>query len=93
VVAAVAVGGGFAAFSYGTRVALGAAACPALQTASSQPPAALVTAADHFAQGNYDYDRGSCDHAIADHGRAIALNPQFAEAYNNRTHTYMARQN
>jgi hypothetical protein len=91
--AAVAVGGGFAALSYGTRVALGAASCPALHTVPSQPPAALVTAADYFAQGNYDYDRGSRGQAIADCGRAMALNPRFAEAYNNRAHTYMARQN
>jgi len=55
----------------------------------SEPPSALQTAKDYFAQGDYDYDRGHCTQAIADYTQAIRLNPNFAEAYNNRGYTYM----
>ncbi len=66
--------------------------CITIHTPSSQPPAALVTAADYFVQGDYDYDRGDCTRAIADYSQAIALDPAFAEAYNNRAYAYMAQQ-
>jgi tetratricopeptide (TPR) repeat protein len=55
-------------------------------------PAALVTAEDYFAQGNYDYDSGDCQLAIADYSEAIARNPDYAQAYNNRAYTYMILQ-
>ena len=56
---------------------------------SSQPPLLLLTPDDYFAQGNYEYDRGSCGQAIANYSQAILLRPGFAEAYNNRAYTYM----
>jgi tetratricopeptide (TPR) repeat protein len=58
-------------------------------TATSAPPAAHITAADYMAQGDYDFDLGNYTRAITDYTRAIALNPSFAEAYNNRAYTYM----
>jgi tetratricopeptide (TPR) repeat protein len=66
--------------------------CSPVKGVSSRPPAALVTARDFFALGNYEYDQGSCDGAIAAYGRAIELDPNFAEAYNNRAYSYMVKQ-
>jgi len=60
---------------------------------NTTPPAQLVSAADFFTQGDYDYDQGDCEAAIAGYTRALALDPQMAEAYNNRAYTYMAQQN
>src|SRR6186997_463743 len=57
----------------------------------STAPATLVTAQDYFAQGDYDYEQGNCDKAIADYARAIELNPDLAEAYNNRAYIYMVK--
>ena len=37
----------------------------------SQKLSALVSAQDYFAQGDYDYERGACDSALADYTRAI----------------------
>ena len=50
----------------------------ASKTPLSTAPATLVTAQDYFAQGDYDYEQGNCDKAIADYARAIELNPDFA---------------
>jgi tetratricopeptide (TPR) repeat protein len=58
---------------------------------ASKPPAALVTAADYLAQGDYEFDRGDCARAIAAYSRAIELNPGYAEAYNNRAYAYMTQ--
>src|SRR5438046_849198 len=57
-------------------------ACAPVSGATSSAPAALISAQDWFARGDYDYDRGDCAKAIADYGQAIALKPDFAEAYN-----------
>jgi len=57
----------------------------------SAAPSALVTAQDYLAQGDYDYEQGNCDKAIADYARAIELNPSFAEAYNNRAYVHMVK--
>lgn len=62
---------------------------PASPTPSSTMPAALNTAADYFALGDYEYDREDYEAAIAAYGRAIELKPDFAQAYNNRAYTYM----
>jgi tetratricopeptide (TPR) repeat protein len=50
-----------------------------------------VTAQDYLAQGDLDYERGYCDEAIADYTHAIDLDPDFAEAYNNRAYIYMVK--
>lgn len=67
------------------------APCTSSLTPISQKPSTLVSAQDYFAQGNYDYERGDCDTAIADYTRAIEINLKFAEAYNNRAYTYMVQ--
>ncbi len=59
----------------------------------SQKPSVLVTAQDYFAQGDYEYERGACNAAIAAYTRAIEIDPKFAEAYNNRAYTYMVQHN
>jgi tetratricopeptide (TPR) repeat protein len=56
-------------------------------------PVFLVTAQDYYAKGDYDYDQGACDQAISDYSRAIKLNPNIAEAYNNRAYVYMVEKN
>jgi tetratricopeptide (TPR) repeat protein len=65
--------------------------CAPLPGASSKPPATLVTAQDYFEEGDFEFDRGNCDAAITAYSRAIELNPNFAEAYNNRAYTYMVK--
>lgn len=57
----------------------------------STAPAALVTAQDYFAQGDYDYEQGACEQAIADYTRAVELDPNLAEAYNNRAFVLMVK--
>ncbi len=56
-------------------------------------PVQLATAADYLAQGDYDYEQGRCDQAIAAYSRAIALDPEMPTAYNNRAYAYMVEQN
>jgi len=57
----------------------------------SPASATLVTAQDYFAQADYDYEQGNCDQAIVDYARTIELNPDLAEAYNNRAYIYMVK--
>lgn len=64
-------------------------------TAAKNPtlkaPAALNSAQDYLAQGDYDFEHGACDQAITDYTRAIELNPNFAEGYNSRAYIYMVQ--
>jgi len=55
--------------------------CTSTHTSSSSPPSQLNSASDYLAQ------------AAADYSRSIALNPQYAEAYNNRAYVYMMQNN
>lgn len=55
------------------------------------PPAAPMTAQDFFAHGDYAFDHKDCDGAIVAYSRALELNPGFAEAYNNRAYSFMAK--
>jgi tetratricopeptide (TPR) repeat protein len=41
-------------------------------------------AAAYVNRGNAYHSKGEYDQAIADYGKAIQLNPKYAEAYNNR---------
>jgi tetratricopeptide (TPR) repeat protein len=63
--------------------------CAVASTPALASPASPVTAADYLAQGDDAFDRGDCAYAIAAYSQAIALDPQYAEAYNNRAYAYM----
>jgi tetratricopeptide (TPR) repeat protein len=62
-----------------------------------RPPAAYPddakTADEFLKRGDVAFDRGNCKEAIAVYTQALALNPNYAEAYNNRAYTYMRMQN
>lgn len=66
--------------------------CTSYHTTSLQPPKSLQSAEDFFSQGNYDYTVGKCQQAITDYSKAIALNHDIPELYNNRAYTYMRMQ-
>jgi len=66
--------------------------CTTEHTPNSAPPPSPVAASDFLALGDYDYDRGACAQAIADHTQAIDLDPALAAAYNNRAYTAMRQQ-
>lgn len=68
------------------------AAPPPNVIASPKPPAALNTAYDYLAQGDYEYELGSIEQAIAAYTRAIELDPTSAAAYNNRAYAFMSQQ-
>jgi len=63
--------------------------CLFIHSAESKPPLSLETAREYLTQGNYDYDRGDCGKAVLDYTKAVELNQNYAEAYNNRAYTYM----
>lgn len=56
-----------------------------------KPSPTLVTAQDYFDQGDFDYGQGECDNTIANYTHAIELNPNLAEAYNNRAYVNMVK--
>jgi tetratricopeptide (TPR) repeat protein len=62
--------------------------CQPLATGLISPSPALRNLApkadDYFFTANQKYDVGNYTGALADYDRAIQLNPQYAEAYNNR---------
>ena len=93
VVLAALAAAGVAAVARATQVVQAAPVCGGDGKPTTAPPEQLVSAADFFAQGDYEYDQGNCAAAITDFTRAIALNPQLAEAYNNRAYANMALQN
>lgn len=67
--------------------------CGVSHTTTSTPPNSLTTAMDYFAQGNYDYDIGNCQQALVAYTKSISLNPNYAQAYNNRAYTNMRMRN
>jgi tetratricopeptide (TPR) repeat protein len=79
------------------RLAYQAATAPDTQCLEQRAPvasgsAAPTTAADLLAVGDADFDRGDCEAAVAAYTRAIAVDPTYAEAYNNRAYTRMRQQ-
>jgi tetratricopeptide (TPR) repeat protein len=50
------------------------------------------TADEALKRGDEAYHGRNCSQAIAAYTQAIALNPEYAEAYNNRAYTYMRMQ-
>jgi len=67
--------------------------CITSYSVSLKPPLTPKTASDYFLLGNYDYDIGNCQQAIAHYGKSIILNPNFPQAYNNRAYTNMRLRN
>lgn len=67
--------------------------CSTTHQPTTAPPLHLQNATEYFIQGDYEYERGNCYGAIVDYSRSIELNPQYAEAYNNRGYTFMRLQN
>ncbi len=67
--------------------------CSSTHTATSKPPTSIKSAIDYFNLGDYDYDIGNCQQAVSDYTKAIALNPNYAEGYNNRAYTNMRLRN
>lgn len=67
--------------------------CTSSHTTTSKPVKSITSSNDYFLQGNYNYDIGNCHQAIADYTIAVQLNPNFAQAYNNRAYTNMRLQN
>lgn len=67
--------------------------CYGFHTVSYEPPASLNSAMDYFNRGNYDYDRGDCNGAIADYTKSIAVDPTYPETFNNRGYTYTRMRN
>jgi tetratricopeptide (TPR) repeat protein len=67
--------------------------CGETHAAASKLPANLKSAMNYFEQGNYDYDIGDCNRAIADYTTSIKLDPTNPQIYNNRAYTYMRMRN
>jgi tetratricopeptide (TPR) repeat protein len=51
------------------------------------------TAEEFLKLGDVAFDGGNCQEAVAVYTQALARNPDYAEAYNNRAYTYMRMQN
>ena len=66
--------------------------CTERRASTAVPPAAPASATDYLALGDYEYERGECDRAVAAYTRALELNPVYAEAYNNRAYVRMRQQ-
>ncbi len=62
---------------------------PRSETPTHAPPFNPVNARDFMSLGDYEYDRGNCDQAISAYSQALVLDPNLAQAYNNRAYTYM----
>jgi tetratricopeptide (TPR) repeat protein len=56
---------------------------PARVCRAQQPRSARL----YFVRGNQRYQRGNLDQAISDFGTALAFDPSFTQAYNNRAVT------
>jgi len=67
--------------------------CTTTRTAQATPLSNPSTPHDYFELGNYDYDTGDCTKAIVDYTKAIELNPNFPQFYNNRAYTSMRMHN
>ena len=65
---------------------------PTASASTITPPAQLRTALDFLAQGDYEFEQDHYDPAIAAYTRAIELDPDFAEAYNNRAYIFMTKE-
>jgi lipoprotein NlpI len=60
--------------------------CSAILTHKSETPGSRAIA--YYNRGNAYAKKGEYDRAVADFGRALQLNPQYANAYSNRGSAY-----
>lgn len=67
--------------------------CTTKHYTNAYPPQELISSMDYFEKGNYEYDKGNCDQALADYGKSIELNGNYPQTYNNRAYTYMRMEN
>jgi tetratricopeptide (TPR) repeat protein len=63
--------------------------CRSDLSAPAAYPDDAKTEEDFLKRGDAAFDRGNCKEAIAVSTQALALNPDYAEAYNNRAYSYM----
>jgi tetratricopeptide (TPR) repeat protein/V8-like Glu-specific endopeptidase len=59
------------------------------KTPQPQPSQASPKADDYFLVANEKYERSDYSGALSNYNRAIAMNPQYAFAYNNRANLYL----
>jgi tetratricopeptide (TPR) repeat protein len=67
--------------------------CHRINKVVIDPAKELKTAEDFFGWGDNNYDIGNCQDAVYYYTKAIELDPNFAQAYNNRAYTNMRMQN
>lgn len=63
--------------------------CTIPKITNAYPPGILATAMDYFEKGNYEYDKGNCDQAVADYTKSIEMDPTYPQAHNNKAFTEM----
>lgn len=63
--------------------------CGSTHTTTETLPSSLSTAQNFFDAANYYYAVGDCKKAVEDYTKAIALNKNIPQFYNNRGYTYM----
>jgi len=67
--------------------------CSSTHFTTSSAPKDPKSAEEFFALGNYDYDIGKCQDAVVAYTKALQLDPQFTQVYNNRAYTQMRLRN
>lgn len=58
--------------------------CQTSHQPTTAPPKELITSEDWLKLGDFDYERGECQMAIQNLDMAIKIDPEYAEAFNNR---------
>ena len=67
--------------------------CSSTHFTTTSKPQNPKSADEYFALGNYYYDAGQCEDAVQAYTKALQLDPQFTQVYNNRAYTNMRLRN
>ena len=67
--------------------------CSSTHFTTTQQPKDPKSAEQFFQLGNYYYDSGKCQDAVAAYTKALSIDPQYAQVYNNRAYTQMRLRN
>ena len=67
--------------------------CRNVRSAAAFRSQEAKTTEEFFKRGDEAFNAGNCVEAVEMYSQALALNPDYAEAYNNRAYTYMRMQN